>query len=100
MKDVVNCIIWDKISYGGSFICLNVCIVCVEVIGLWGSIDVLCVVYRVERGLKVLYYDVVIWRRDLDLGYVFMRGYIVFCFLREIVSCLVNIKIDDFIGVY
>lgn len=42
---------------GGSFICLNVCIGCVEVIGLWGSIrsiDVLCFVYRVERGLKVL----------------------------------------------
>lgn len=75
---------------GGSFICLNVCIGCVEVIGLWGSIrsiDVLCFVYRVERGPKVPHHDAVTWRRDLDLGHAPMRGHTVPCFLRETVSC-------------
>lgn len=85
---------------GGSFICLNVCIGCVEVIGLWGGIDVLCFVYRVERGPKVLHHDAVTWRRDLDLGHAPMRGHTVPCFLRETVSCSVSIKTDDFIGVY
>lgn len=80
--------------------CLNVCIGCVEVIGLWGSIDVLCFVYRVERGPKVPHHDAVTWRRDLDLGQAPMRGHTVPCFLRETVSCSVNIKTDDFIGVY
>lgn len=88
---------------GGSFICLNVCIGCVEVIGLWGSIrsiDVLCFVYRVERGPKVLHHDAVTWHRDLDLGHAPMRGHTVPCFLRETVSCSVSIKTDDFICVY
>lgn len=80
--------------------CLNVCIGCVEVIGLWGSIDVLCIVYRVERGPKVPHQDAVTWRRDLDLGHAPMRGHTVPCFLRETVSCSVSIKTDDFIGVY
>lgn len=80
--------------------CLNVCIGCVEVIGLWGSIDVLCFVYRVERGPKVPHHDAVTWRRDLDLGHAPMRGHTVPCFLRETVSCSVNIKTDDFIGVF
>lgn len=60
----------------------------------------MCFVYRVERGPKVPHHDAVTWRRDLDLGHAPMRGHTVPCFLRETVSCSVNIKTDDFIGVY
>lgn len=76
------------------------------VLGLWenissieSKIDVLCFVNRVERGPKVPHPDAVTWHRDQDLGHAPMRGHTVPCFLRETVSCSVNIETDDFIGV-
>uniref|UniRef100_K1Q2Y9 Paramyosin n=1 Tax=Magallana gigas TaxID=29159 RepID=K1Q2Y9_MAGGI len=68
----------------------------IRVIGLWGSIDVLCFVYRVERGPKVLHHDAVTWRRDLDLGHAPMRGHTVPCFLRETLPDTENTQAEQF----